>query len=121
MAFYEQMNNVQRFFGPAGVLNIFPILRYIPNIRNSFRKVVQALDAGARFVAEFIKERDLLGEQSEILDYTDAFLKIKNKERRTFGEPKFFTGKYRLLYNRYSTSVFVKDKFSLELSEIVTE
>lgn len=92
-AFYDKMDAVFRFFGAAGVLNIFPFLRIFPNVRRSFSKVIDALEGAAQFIADVIKHHEECMDSTVIRDYTDAFIKAKSDETALHGNPRLFTGK----------------------------
>ena len=89
--FFDKINAVFRFFGPCGVLNIFPFLRYIPSVAASFLKVIEALEGAAQFISGIIKDRDDCLDTRIIRDYTDAFLNARHKEKELYGRPKLYT------------------------------
>ncbi|GAV10016.1 hypothetical protein RvY_19505, partial [Ramazzottius varieornatus] len=90
-AFFNKMNAVVRYFGPCGILNIFPVLRHIPSIAASFRLVTDALDGAGQYINRLIKHRGGSTYPRTVFDYTDAFLNAQDKEREMFGKPKLFT------------------------------
>ncbi|OQV22183.1 Cytochrome P450 2J6 [Hypsibius exemplaris] len=91
--FYEQMNLVFRYFGVAGILNIFPGLIVVPAVRASFAKVTEALNSAAEYITEMFEHHLATFDSCAIRDYTDAFIEARLKEKVTEGSPKLFSDK----------------------------
>ncbi|OQV22189.1 Cytochrome P450 2J6 [Hypsibius exemplaris] len=91
--FYEQMNSVFRYFGVAGILNIFPGLIVVPAVRASFAKVTEALNSAAGYITEMFEHHLATSTRVWIRDYTDAFIEARLKEKVTEGSPKLFSDK----------------------------
>ncbi|OQV22182.1 Cytochrome P450 1A4 [Hypsibius exemplaris] len=89
--FYDKMNAVFRFFGAAGIINIFPFLRWIPAIGKSYEKVKDALEGAAKIIERVIVNHENCLDSSAVRDYTDAFIQKKNEEKLLYGSPKHFT------------------------------
>ena len=90
--FYDQMNAVFRYFGVAGVLNLFPRLIVVPAVRESFRKVTDALNNAAGYITLMFEQHMATYDSGVIRDYTDAFIEARLKEKAAHGEAKLFTG-----------------------------
>ena len=101
--FYDKMNAVVRFFGAAGIINIFPLLRLIPAIGRGYEKVKDTLESAAKIIERVIVNHETCMDSSAIRDYTDAFIQKKNEEKALYGSPKHFTGEFPVRFGQTVT------------------
>ncbi|XP_055328099.1 cytochrome P450 2U1-like isoform X2 [Paramacrobiotus metropolitanus] len=89
--FYDQMNAVFRFFGVAGILNIFPWLIIVPKVRESFAKVIEALDCAGQYIKNVYARHLETYDSNVTRDYTDAFIASRLREKELYSAPRLFT------------------------------